>query len=56
VNLAQQYFTDQIDLDTYIEQYDEVLRRPDLWQGMLEKTQYTEEDLANPEKKPLSQQ
>jgi ABC-type glycerol-3-phosphate transport system substrate-binding protein len=56
VNLAQQYFTDQIDLDTYIEKYNEVLRRPDLWQGLLEKVQYTEEDLANPEKKPLSQQ
>ncbi len=56
VNLAQQYFTDQIDLDTYITKYNEVLRRPDLWSGMLEKTQMTEEDLANPEKKPLAQQ
>jgi ABC-type glycerol-3-phosphate transport system substrate-binding protein len=56
VNLAQQYFTDQIDLDTYIEQYDEMLRRDDLWQGLLEKSQLTEEDMQNPEKKPVAQQ
>ncbi len=54
VNLAQQYFTDQIDLDTYIEKYDEVLRRPDLWEGLMEHMQLTEEDMQNPEKKPVN--
>ena len=54
VNLAQQYFTDQIDLDTYIEQYDQVLRRPDLWEGLMEHMQLTEEDMQNPEKKPVN--
>ncbi len=52
VNLAQQYFTDKIDLDTYINKYDEVLRRPDLVKGLLEHAKVTEEDLKTPEKKP----
>jgi len=52
VNLAQQYFTDKIDLDTYIDKYDEVLRRPDLVKGLLEHAKVTEEDLKTPEKKP----
>jgi ABC-type glycerol-3-phosphate transport system substrate-binding protein len=56
VNLAQQYFTGKIDLDTYIQKYDEVLRRPDLWKGMLDQLKLTEDDLAHPEKKPVSQQ
>lgn len=56
VNLAQQYFTGKIDLDTYIEQYDAVLRRPDLWKGMLEQMKITEEDLSAPEKQPILQQ
>lgn len=55
VSLAQQYFTGQIDLDTYITKYDEVLRRPDLWTGMLEKAKITTDDLKSPEKKPLQQ-
>lgn len=54
VNLAQQYFTDQIDLDTYIKNYNEVLRRPDLWQGMLDTAKLTPEDMQNPEKKPVN--
>jgi len=54
VSLAQQYFTNQIDLDTYIEKYDEVLRRPDLWKGLLEHMKLTEDDLAHPEKKPIN--
>ena len=53
VNLAQQYFTGKIDLDTYITKYDEVLRRPDLWKGLLEHMKLTEEDLTSPEKKPV---
>ena len=52
VSLAQQYFTDKIDLDTYIAKYDEVLRKPDLWKGYLEAAKLTEEDLKTPEKKP----
>jgi hypothetical protein len=52
VSLAQQYFTDKIDLDTYITKYDEVLRKPDLWAGLLEHSKLTEEDLKTPEKKP----
>ncbi len=52
VSLAQQYFTDQIDLDTYIKQYSEVLRRADLWKGLLEQQKITEDDLKSPEKKP----
>ncbi len=39
VSLAQQYFTDKIDLDTYIAKYDEVLREPDLWAGLLEQSE-----------------
>jgi raffinose/stachyose/melibiose transport system substrate-binding protein len=54
VSLAQQYFTNQIDLDTYIEKYDEVLRRPDLWKGLLEHMQLTDDDMAHPEKKPVN--
>lgn len=56
VNLAQQYFTGKIDLDTYITKYDEVLRRPDLWKGLLDQSKLTEDDLKNPEKKPVNQQ
>ncbi|MCL5995515.1 MAG: ABC transporter substrate-binding protein [Chloroflexi bacterium] len=52
VNLAQQYFTGKIDLDTYIAKYDEVLRKPDLWEGLLEHMKLTEDDLQTPEKKP----
>jgi ABC-type glycerol-3-phosphate transport system substrate-binding protein len=53
VSLAQQYFTDQIDLDTYISRYDDMLRRPDHWKGLLEHMKLTEDDLANPEREPL---
>lgn len=56
VNLAQQYFTDKIDLDTYIAKYDEILRRADLWQGLLEQMKITEDDLLHPEKKPVLQE
>lgn len=56
VNLAQQYFTGKIDLDTYITKYNEILRRPDLWKGLLEQMKITEDDLKNPEKKPVNQQ
>ena len=52
VNLAQQYFTGKIDLDTYIAEYDKVLRDPEQWKGLLEHMKLTEEDLTTPEKKP----
>jgi len=54
VSLAQQYFTSKIDLDTYIAKYDEVLRKPDLWSGLLEQQKLTVDDLKSPEKKPVN--
>jgi raffinose/stachyose/melibiose transport system substrate-binding protein len=55
VSLAQQYFTDKIDLATYIKNYDAVLNRPDLWKGMLDQMKITPDDLLHPEKKPVGQ-
>jgi raffinose/stachyose/melibiose transport system substrate-binding protein len=52
VDLAQQYFTDKITLDEFLEQYQASLERN--FDGILEHMRLTPEDLEDPTKKPAN--
>ncbi len=53
VDLAQQYFAGDLELQAFLDAYQESVDQ--LFPEILEHMQLTEEDLANPDKKPASQ-
>jgi ABC-type glycerol-3-phosphate transport system substrate-binding protein len=53
VDLAQQYFAGDLELQPFLDAYQESI--DNLFPEILEHLQLTEEDLANPDKKPASQ-
>jgi ABC-type glycerol-3-phosphate transport system substrate-binding protein len=52
VDLAQQYFTDVITLDEFLERYQESLMNN--FDGILEHSNLTQEDLEDPSKRPAN--